>query len=90
MVRTDLQQIYRSAVEGNAVTLLVRKGYSQPAVIDETALTLLVTDDLNTPDVNDDAVGEIIEIVTHNGGEVVFVPEAQMDEKEPIALITRY
>ncbi|MBE8424980.1 hypothetical protein IQA86_18970, partial [Leptospira borgpetersenii serovar Balcanica] len=26
MVRTDLQQIYRSAFEGNAVTLLVRQG----------------------------------------------------------------
>lgn len=90
MVRTDLQQIYRSAFEGNAVTLLVRTGYSQAAVIDETALTLMVSDDATADNVTDDAVGEIIEIVSHNGGQVVFVPQDKMDEKEPIALITRY
>lgn len=90
MVRTDLQQIYRSAVEGNAVKLLVRQGHIVPATIDESALTLLVADDATAEGVTDDAVSEIIEIVSHNGGEVVFVPKDSMDEKEPIALITRY
>lgn len=90
MVRTDLQQIYRSAFEGNAVTLLVRQGYSVPAKIDEQAQTLLVAEDASEEGVTDDAVGEIIELVSHNGGEVVFVPADQMDDKEPIALITRY
>lgn len=90
MVRTDLQQIYRSAVEGNAVKLLVRQGHIVPATIDESALTLLVSDDATADGVTDDAVSEIIEIVSHNGGEVVFVPQDKMDEKEPIALITRY
>ena len=90
MVRTNLQQIYRSAVEGNAVKLLVRQGHIVPATIDESALTLLVADDATAEGVTDDAVSEIIEIVSHNGGEVVFVPKDSMDEKEPIALITRY
>lgn len=90
MVRTDLQQIYRSAVEGNAVTLLVRQGYSVPATIDEQNATLLVAEDATDDGVNDDAVAEIIELVDHNGGEVVFVPREQMSEQEPIALITRY
>ena len=90
MVRTDLQQIYRSAVEGNVVKLLVRQGYIVPATIDESALTLLVADDATAEGVTDDAVSEIVEIVSHNGGEVVFVPKDSMDEKEPIALITRY
>ncbi len=90
MVRTDLQQIYRSAVEGNAVTLLVRQGHSVPATIDEQNATLLVADNASDEGVNDDAVAEIIELVDHHGGEVVFVPQDQMDEKEPIALITRY
>lgn len=90
MVRTDLQQIYRSAFEGNAVTLLVRQGHSVPAKIDEKAQTLQVQDDATAEGVTDDAVSEIIELVSHNGGEVVFVPTEQMDEKEPIALITRY
>lgn len=90
MVRTDLQQIYRAASEGNAVTLLVRQGYTVAATIDETAQTLLVQDDATLDEVTDDAVGEVIELVSNNGGEVVFVPSEQMDEKEPIALITRY
>lgn len=90
MVRTDLQQIYRSAFEGNAVTLLVRQGHRVPAIIDEIKQTLQVTDNVSDEDVTDDAVSEIIELVSHNGGEVVFVPTEQMDEKEPIALITRY
>ena len=90
MVRTDLQQIYRSAIEGNAVTLLVRQGHSVPATIDEQNATLLVADNARDEGVNDDAVAEIIELVDHHGGEVVFVPQDQMDEKEPIALITRY
>lgn len=90
LLRTDLQDIYRASVEGNAVTLLVRKGYIVPAVVDETALTLRVTDDLDADNVSHDAVGDIIELVSHNGGEVIFVPEDKMDENAPIALITRY
>lgn len=90
MVRTDLQKIYRSAVEGNAITLLVRQGYMVPAVIDEAAVTLLVQDEKGAEGGTDDAVGEIIEIVSNNGGNVVFVPQDKMDENEPIALITRY
>ncbi|MFW2177901.1 MULTISPECIES: hypothetical protein [unclassified Moraxella] len=90
MVRNDLQQIYRSAFEGNAVTLLVRQGYSVPAMIDEAKQTLQVTDDATQAGVTDDAVAEVIELASHNGANVVFMPVDMMDEKEPIALITRY
>lgn len=90
MVRTDLQQIYRSVVEGNAITLLVKQGYIVPAIIDEQNATLLVQDDPTGDGVTDDAVGEIIELMTNNGGEVVFVPADKMNDNEPIALITRY
>ncbi|WP_227539030.1 hypothetical protein [Moraxella catarrhalis] len=51
---------------------------------------LLVAEDATDDGVNDDAVAEIIELVDHNGGEVVFVPREQMNEKEPIALMARY
>ncbi|WP_394260872.1 hypothetical protein [Moraxella boevrei] len=90
MVRTDLQQIYRSALEGNATMLLVRQGHSVPASIDEEKATLIVKDDATAEGVNDDGVSEIIELVLHNGAKVVFLPKDKMDEKEPIALITRY
>ncbi len=90
MVRTDLQMIYRSAREGNAVTLLVRQGHTVPAIIDEENNTLLVTDEPTGENVTDDAVAEIIEIISNNGGDIVFMPVDLMDDKEPIALITRY
>ena len=51
---------------------------------------ILVAEDATDDGVNDDAVAEIIELVDHNVGEVVFVPREQMNEKEPIALMTCY
>ena len=68
MVRTDLQDIYQSAFQGAGETLYVQTGYIQPAKIDEKAQTLTPTDDATGEGVTDDAVGEIIELVMHNGG----------------------
>lgn len=92
MLRTDLQEVYRAAFEGNAQTLLVKTGYRVPARIDETAQTLQVVDesDENSPNVIDDAVGEIIDLAKQNGANVVFMPADRMDDKEPVVLITRY
>lgn len=90
LLRTDLQEIYQSAFQGAGETLYVRKGYIQPAKIDETAQTLEVTDDATAEGVTDDAVGDIIEHVMHNGGDVVFLPEDIIGEDQPIALVTRY
>ena len=92
MVRTDLQEIYRAVFAGNAQTLLVTTGYRVPARIDETAQTLQVVDtaDENSPNVTDDAVGEIIDLANQNGATVVFMPADRMDDHAPIVLITRY
>lgn len=90
MLRTDLQEVYRSAYQGAGETLYVRRGYMQPAKIDEKAQTLMLADDPAAEGVTDDAVGEIIEHVIHNGGKVVFMPQEMMGKDQPIALVTRY
>ncbi|MBP2279583.1 hypothetical protein H4W00_000396 [Psychrobacter sp. PL19] len=90
MLRTDLQEVYRAAYQGAGETLYVRRGYMQPAKIDETAQTLIMADDTATEGVTDDAIGEIIEHVIHNGGKAVFMPKDIMGEDQPIALVTRY
>ncbi len=90
MLRTDLQEVYRGAFQGAAETLYVRRGYMQPAKIDEKAQTLKFADDSAGEGVTDDAVGEIIEQVMHNGGEVVFMPQDIMSADQPIAMVTRY
>lgn len=90
MLNTDLQDVYRAAYQGAGETLYVRRGYIQPAKIDETAQTLTMVDDPAADGVTDDAVGVIIEHVIHNGGEAVFMPTNIMSEDKPIALVTRY
>lgn len=90
MLVTDLQEIYRSAFQGAGETLYLRKGYIQPAKIDEKAQSLTPADDPAAEGVTDDAVGEIIEHVMHNGGTAVFLPQEIMGDDLPIALVTRY
>ena len=90
MLQTDLQEVYRSAFQGVGETLYVRRGYMQPAKIDEKAQTLSLADDAAADGVTDDAIGEIIEHVMHNGGQAVFMPQDIMGEDQPIALVTRY
>lgn len=90
MLHTDLQDVYRAAFQGAGETLYVRRGYIQSAKIDEKAQSLSVADDAAAEGVTDDAVGEIIEHVMHNGGEAVFMPQEMMSEDQPIALVTRY
>ncbi|WP_227430215.1 hypothetical protein [Psychrobacter sp. I-STPA6b] len=89
-VRVDLQEVYQAAFQGAGETLYVRQGYIQPAKIDEKAQTLALADDPAADGVTDDAVGEIIELVMHNGGKVVFLPADIMGEQQAIALVTRY
>jgi len=90
MLQTDLQEVYRSAFQGVGETLYVRRGYIQSAKIDEKAQTLSIADDAASEGITDDAVGEIIEHVIHNGGKAVFLPEDIMGADQPIALVTRY
>ena len=90
MLQTDLQEVYRSAFQGVGETLYVRRGYMQPAKIDEKAQTLSMADDATAEGITDDAVGEIIEHVIHNGGKAVFMPQDLIGEDQPIALVTRY
>lgn len=90
MLSTDLQEVYRHAFQGAGETLYVRRGYIQPATIDETAQSLALADDAAAEGVTDDAVGVIIEHVIHNGGKAVFMPQDIMGEDQPIALVTRY
>lgn len=89
-LQTDLQEVYRSAFQGVGDTLYVRRGYIQPAKIDEKAQTLNLADDPSAEGITDDAIGEIIEHVIHNGGKAVFMPQDMMSADQPIALVTRY
>lgn len=89
LLRTDLQAIYQAAFQGIGERLYVRIGYIQPAVVDEANQSITLSDDAAADGVTDDVVGEIIELVSAHGGEVVFLPKEIIADTD-IALVTRY
>lgn len=89
LVRTDLQSVYHTALQGGAETLLVRRGYSIYAELNPETGRLTESNDPTAPNVSDDAIGDIIDLVRQNGGETIFMPEEDMTEA-PIAVIARF
>ncbi len=83
-------EAWRLAGEGRGKLLLVEEDFHFPARLDDTGTHLLAADDPTAPDVIDDAVDEIIEMVLEKGGEVAFVENGQLETHQRIALILRY
>lgn len=88
-VLTDLQEIYRAAIDGNGEMLIVYDKFSQPVrMIDERNFELLK--EANQPDVIDDIVSDIAWQVVSKGGKVFFTMQDEIKELDKIALKTRY
>ncbi len=82
--------VWRAAQEGRGRILLVEEDFHYPARLDETSGGIIPAEDVNAPDVMDDAVDEIIETVLDKQGRVVFVDNGQLKDHHGIALILRY
>ncbi|TCM68353.1 hypothetical protein EC844_10556 [Acinetobacter calcoaceticus] len=89
LIRTDLQEIYKAAFEGNAATLYVQRGFMLSGHIDEDQQRLSLEDHVE-PNQSNDVVSQVIDVVDKNGGEVVFLPEALLKDKAPVVLVMRY
>ena len=88
-VVTDLQEIYRAAIDGQGEMLIVYDKFSQPVrMIDKRNFEL--TKDINQPDVIDDIVSDIAWEVVSKGGKVFFTLQDEIKELDKIALKTRY
>jgi len=85
---SDINMIWKAVHEGRGDTLYVEQGYFQPAIIEESGLTL--TDDHKAIGVNDDIVDEIAEITLQYGGKVVFMEDGSLSKYQKIAMTTRY
>lgn len=81
--------VWRLAREGRGKLLLVEEDFHFPARLDETGERLQVADDPAAPDVMEDAVDEIIEIVLSKKGQVVFVDNGRLAAHQRIALVLR-
>ena len=69
--------------------LAVEEGYFFPARVDGSGELLSAADDVEHPDVIDDAVDELIETVLHRGGWVALVEDGALADHDRVALTLR-
>lgn len=88
-VVTDLNEIYRAALEGRADLLLVHEEYAQPVMMNgDTEFTVI--DDAHTPGAHEDIVSDIAWQVMLRKGRVVFTKQDGLQSLGSIALKLRY
>ncbi|MGH8521148.1 MAG: hypothetical protein ACREU9_06960 [Gammaproteobacteria bacterium] len=86
---STIGEVWRLASEGRGSLLLVEEDFHFPGRVDETRMHLTPADDLAGPDVIDDAVDEIVEMVLDKRGQVRFVDNGQLETHQRIVLILR-
>lgn len=89
-VAAGVNAIWTNAIDGRGALLLVEQNYHYPAHLEDDGRVLLAAADTTEPNVIDDAVDEIIEIVLAKQGRVMFTEDGQLDKYGHIALILRY
>jgi Bacterial archaeo-eukaryotic release factor family 3 len=87
---SSITEVWHVAQEGRGSTLIVETDFHFPARLDESGQFLIPADDVTAPDVIDDAVDDVIEIVMSKGGKVVFVADGVLDKYQHIAMTLRY
>lgn len=85
---SDLTDIWRAVNDGRGKTVFVKRGFFQPAQIDNGSVVLV--DSPKGKNVVDDIVDEIIERNLRNGGDAVFLSENELSDFQGLALTTRY
>jgi hypothetical protein len=85
---SDLSDIWRAVNEGRGETLFVKRGYFQPARIENEQV--IPVDSPNGAKVIDDIVDEMIELNQQHGGDTVFMEGHELDEFHGVALTARY
>ncbi len=88
-VLTELQDIYRAAVNGRADLLVVHQNYKQPVIMNDNDSFKLI-DDPATPGAIDDITSKIAWEVISKKGRVIFTEQEELKEFGKIALKTRY
>jgi hypothetical protein len=88
-VITELQDVYRAALDGRGELLIVHQDYAQ-AVVMEDERTFSLADKPSGPGVIDDIISVIAWEVQSKKGRVVFTRQDQLKDLGKIALKTRY
>jgi hypothetical protein len=87
---SGIDEAWSMAREGRGRLLLVEKDFRFPARLDKSGQHLMPADDVNAPDVLDDAVDELITTVHDKQGQVMFAENGQLEKHGRVAMILRY
>lgn len=88
---TDYNDIWTALRSGRGKTIFVRKGFYQPAIIEEDdTLTLVDDGQVTEKGVVDDIIDEMVEINLSMGGDVAFIVNDDLEKFQNLALVTRY
>jgi hypothetical protein len=88
-VLTDLQDIYRAAIDGRGELLIVHQDFSQAVLMNDDRSFELV-DDVTIPGVVDDITSTIAWEVISKKGRVFFTSQDEIKDLGKIVLKTRY
>ncbi|NLZ95500.1 MAG: hypothetical protein GX921_06725 [Bacteroidales bacterium] len=88
-ILTDLQDIYRAAINGRGDLLVVHQDYRQPVVMNDND-SFEVVEDPSTPGAIDDITSKIAWEVISKKGRTIFTEQDELKELGKIALKTRY
>jgi hypothetical protein len=88
-VLTDLQEIYRAAVDGRGDLLMVHQNFEQPVLMASDG-TIEYISDTTKPDVIDDITSNIAWEVLSKKGRVFFTAQEEIKDIGEIVLKTRY
>jgi len=87
---SGLEQVWRAARENRGALLLVERDFAREARVAEDGMSLSLDAGEGGVSHLDDAVGEVVETVFAQGGEVAFVEPGALARHQRIALILRY
>jgi hypothetical protein len=90
---SGLDEVWQMAWQGRGSHLVVERGYVQPARREGQTLVAVSPDEVEPGASNNsyvaDAVDDIIEAVLLAGGQVTFVDDGVLTDRERIALVVR-
>lgn len=87
---SDFNDIWKAINEGRGLTLFVKRGLFQPAIIEENSIKLVSDEERKSFGVVDDIIDEMIEINMKYGGDAVFISSDDLADFQGLALTTRY
>ena len=83
-----IDEVWDLANDGRVELLVVERSYEYPARLHEGRL--VAATDVETPDVIDDAVDELIELVLQRSGRAVIVDDDMLADHDRVAAVLRY